>query len=300
VHGQERAPVYSTLAEFYCGFWFSQGDGDMAKRREGGFELLASMRWPVPLVLGVIGFAAVRYGIGWAMGASQNVYLASIGRELAGKAYAPLAWAVLGLCWIAALASYIGAKGRRRLLETQTGLESIRSLSWRQFELLVGEAFRRQGYAVQETGLGGADGGIDLLLRKDGKLTLVQCKRWRTQRVDVKVVREMFGLFAHHQASAVKIIAVGTYTADAQRFAEGKPIELISGNALLELVRSVQTTAPEPAPQPYAPLTAAAPLCPSCGKEMQQRANRRTKERFWGCPAYPHCHGTRPLTENAL
>ena len=120
----------------------------MVKRKEGGFELLASMPWPVPLALGVIGYLAVRYGIGWIMGASDNVYLAAMGRELSGEAYAPLAWVVLGLCWIAALASYIGAKGRQRLLETQTGLESIRSLSWRQFELLVGEAFRRQGYAV--------------------------------------------------------------------------------------------------------------------------------------------------------
>lgn len=274
----------------------------MAKRKEGGFEQLASMSWAIPLVLGVIGYVAVRYGIGWIMGTSQNAYLAGMGRELYGKAYAPLAWLVLGLCWIAALASFIGAKGRRRLLETQTGLESIRSLSWQQFELLVGEAFRRQGYSVQETGLGGADGGIDLVLRKDGKLTLVQCKRWRTQRVDVKVVREMFGLLAHHQASAVKIIAVGTYTADAQRFAEGKPIELISGDALLELVRRVQTAAPKHTHQPQAStfVEAAAPPCPKCGKEMQQRANRHTKERFWGCPAYPSCRGTRQLAERAL
>lgn len=273
----------------------------MAKRRESGFELLASMPWPVPAVLGIIGFAFLRYGLAWTLSTSQNVYLAGLGKGLSGSPYAPLAWAVLGLCWFAAFASYIGAKRRRHLLETQTGLESIRSLSWRQFELLVGEAFRRQGYAVQETGLGGADGGIDLLLRKNGELTLVQCKRWRTQRVDVKVVREMFGLLAHHQASAVKIIAVGAYTTDAQRFAAGKPIELITGDALLELVRSVQTAASAPAPQAQSADPAeTAPPCPKCGQAMQQRANKRTQERFWGCPAYPRCRGTRQLTESAL
>lgn len=36
----------------------------MAKRQSGGFELFASMPWPVPLVLGVIAFVGVRYGIG--------------------------------------------------------------------------------------------------------------------------------------------------------------------------------------------------------------------------------------------
>jgi restriction system protein len=58
----------------------------------------------------------------------------------------------------------------------------------------VGEAFRRQGYTVEETSLGGADGGIDLILRKDGRRTLVQCKQWKRQRVGVNIVREMAGL----------------------------------------------------------------------------------------------------------
>lgn len=273
----------------------------MAKRKSGGFELLAAMPWPVPLVFGVIGFVVVRYGIGWATGTSQNVILAGLGRQLSSATYSPLAWAVLGICWVAALASYIGAQRRRRLLETQTGLDSIRALSWRQFELLVAEAFRRQGYAVQETGLGGADGGVDLLLRKEGELTLVQCKRWKSQRVDVKVVREMFGLLAHRQASAVKIVAVGAYTPDAQRFAEGKPIELVTGAALLELVHSVQTAAAEPAPQPQvAAPTEASPACPKCGKAMMQRTNRRTNDHFWGCTAYSSCRGTRHLEESAL
>lgn len=268
----------------------------MAKRKEGGFELLASMSWPVPLGLGIVGYVGIRYGIGWLFGSSQNIYLAGLARQFSSDAFAPFAWLMLGACWLAALASFIGAKGRRRLLETQTGLDSVRALSWRQFELLVGEAFRRQGYTVQETGQGGADGGIDLMLRKDGKLTLVQCKRWKTQRVDVKVVREMYGLLAHHQASQVKIIAVGAYTADGQRFATGKPIELITGAALLDMVRSVQTAPVNPTPQERATaLPETPPSCPKCGNEMQLRANRRTDERFWGCTSYPSCRGIRRL-----
>jgi restriction system protein len=264
----------------------------MAKRKEGGFELLASMPWPVPLGLGVVGYVGIRYGIGWLFGASQNIYLAGLARQISSEAFAPFAWLVLGACWLAALASYIGAKGRRRLLDTQTGLDSLRALSWRQFELLVGEAFRRQGYTVQETGQGGADGGVDLMLRKDGKLTLVQCKRWKAQRVDVKVVREMQGLLAHHGASEVKIIAVGEFTADALGFAAGKPIELITGTALLEMVLSVQTAPAAPAET--------TPTCPRCGKKMQLRANRRTNERFWGCASYPSCRGIRELAERAI
>jgi restriction system protein len=115
-------------------------------------------------------------------------------------------------------------------------------MSWRQFELLAGEAFRRQGYTVEETGLGGADGGIDLILHKNGQTTLVQCKQWKNWQVGVKVVREMYGLLMHHQAAAVKIVALGDYTSDARRFAQGKPIELIHGGELISTVSSLQTS----------------------------------------------------------
>jgi len=114
--------------------------------------------------------------------------------------------------------------------------------------MLVGEAFRRQGYKVREIGLGGADGGIDLILQKDGATVLVQCKQWRTKLVDVRLVREMYGLLMHHRADAVKIVAIGHYTDDAQRFVQGKPIELISGNALMAMVQECQSTAQQRRP----------------------------------------------------
>ncbi len=73
--------------------------------------------------------------------------------------------------------------------------------------------------------------------------------------MDVKIVHEMYGLLNHHAADAVKVVSVGKYTHDARRFARGKPIELVTGAALLILVRKVQnaqkryaTDAPGPAP----------------------------------------------------
>jgi restriction system protein len=274
----------------------------MAKRKQGGLEQIAEMPWPVGFLLGIIGFVVVRYGIGWFLTSRSNPVFHAMGTPVEAGAWAPIAWSVLGICWAGALLSFIGSAKRKHLLETQTGLESLRAMSWREFEMLVGEAFRRQGYAIQETGLGGADGGIDLVLRKDGKTTLVQCKQWKTQRVDVKVVREMFGLLTHHGAAAVKIVAVGDYTADAQRFAQGKAIELIHGEALLAMVHSVQTPI---ASRPVMPTKtsfaatsaersqATKPVCAKCGNEMVLRSNRQTKDAFWGCTNYPKCRSTR-------
>lgn len=268
----------------------------MARRKESGFEVLASLPWPVGFVLGIVGYVAVRYGIAWYFSSAGSPTLAALGRAIHGTAFAMLAWMLLGICWVAAFCSFVVRRQRGRLLETQTGLDSLRAMNWKQFEMLVGEAFRRQGYRIEETGLGGADGGIDLRLSKNGKITLVQCKQWRSQRVDVKVVREMYGLLAHHGASAVKIVAVGDFTPDARRFAQGKPIELIHGEALLSMIREAQTSAPAPrfAQGPALGQTVTTPDCPKCKTAMVKRNNRVTGDTFWGCPNYPACRGTRP------
>jgi len=268
----------------------------MARRKQGGFEVIASMPWPVGVVLGIIAFVGVRYGISWYLSSSGNQFLVPLGKAANGGATTILAWTLLGICWVAAFASFIARRQRDRLLETQTGLDSLRAMNWRQFEMLVGEAFRRQGYLIEETGLGGADGGIDLCLSKNGKTTLVQCKQWRSQRVDVKVVREMYGLLAHHGADAIKIVAIGDFTADAKRFAQDKPIELVHGEALLTMIRDVQNSASVEAVAAPRPATTRSiiPDCPSCGAPMVKRTNRRSHEAFWGCPKYPNCRGTRP------
>ena len=73
------------------------------------------------------------------------------------------AWALLISLPFALVSIVAWFKGRQRrqLLERQTDIESIRDLSWQDFEVLVGEAFRRQGYAVEQSGGGGPDGGVD-------------------------------------------------------------------------------------------------------------------------------------------
>jgi restriction system protein len=213
----------------------------MAKRKRNGFEVMAAMPWPVSIVFGLIAYIAIRHGIGWYFGTLNNPFTSGLGKLATSGTYALLGWMLLAGCWIAALASFIGRRSRRNLLDSQTGIDSVRQMSWRQFEQLAGEAFRRQGYAVEETGLGGADGGVDLILRKDGRTTLVQCKQWQNRQVGVKIVREMYGLLIDQQAAAVKIVALGHYTADAHRFAHGKPIDLIHGGELIATVRSLQT-----------------------------------------------------------
>lgn len=269
----------------------------MTRRNPSLLDALARAPWPIGLVAGMAVLISAKV-LPAVLGNLQNPYLAAIGKQLAGGALNPLFWVLAGLCWLAALLSLLGQKKRQELLEAQSGLDTLRAMTWRELEQLVSEAYRRQGYEVQETGQGGADGGIDLVLRRDGQVTLVQCKHWRTQRVGAPVVREQFGLQRHHQAAAVIIVTTGDFTPEAKSFAEGKPIELMAGQELLALVQSVQrpsSTRATAADATATPPTASEPSCPICSAPMVRRTAKQTKAVFFGCSRFPACRGTRPI-----
>jgi len=263
-------------------------------------DALASAPWPVGIAAGVLGFGLVLYGIPAFLGARSPVFAQVFA---GGPLLTLLACAVLLICWMAALASFTGARRRRNLLDTRTSLQSIAEVDWRDFERLVGEAFRRKGYRVEENGLGGADGGIDLVLAREGRRVLVQCKQWHRDKVPVNVVREMYGLLAHHRADEVVVATLGGFTRDAEQFAHGKPIRLLDGSSLLRMIREVQSaevadspgrSAQGVGPSPMVP-TADVPGCPRCGSAMVRNVNRQHGSAFWGRSRFPDCRGTRSL-----
>ena len=197
---------------------------------------------------------------------------------------------------IGACVSSIKSKKRIKLLDKQSGIESIRDMSWQDFELLVGEAFRRKGFEVRENGGGGADGGIDLVLSKNGKKSIVQCKRWKTFSIGVPLIRELYGVMTSERANDCIFVSSGNYTAEARLFAEDKPIWLIDGSELLEMVAGVQVQPNIKKPTSYQQPVAISLECPLCGSAMVKRTARKganSGSEFWGCSAYPGCRGTR-------
>ena len=151
---------------------------------------------------------------------------------------------------------------------------------------------------MEETGGGGADGGIDLKLFRDGRTTIVQCKHWKTWKVNVKPVRELFGVMTAEGADSAIFITSGGYTSDALKFAEGKPIELIDQHGFLDLVRCFQKELQDHyGVEPVNAYTneempAAAkipPNCPMCQSPMKLRTAKRGKNagsQFWGCSRF--------------
>ena len=133
-----------------------------------------------------------------------------------------------------AVVSAVKAYRNRRLLADakRTADDSdLLDLTWQDFEHLVGEAFRERGFSVTETDAG-PDGGVDLELRKDGELHLVQCKRWRARKVGVEVVRELYGVMSARGAVGGYVVSSGAFSEEAKRFAAGRNIDLWDGATL--------------------------------------------------------------------
>lgn len=176
-------------------------------------------------------------------------------------------------------------------------LDPMLSLSWQEFEHLVGEIFRRRGYSVIETGEG-ADGGVDLVARKDGKMILVQCKNWRTRDVGVSVVRELLGVVTARGAAGGVVVTVGGFTDEARRFARVAQVELIDGDALRRLAHKVGNSAARPASLSVDDPIDRSLACPTCQSPMVKRVARKGANKgqaFLGCSRFPACRGTRQL-----
>ena len=241
--------------------------------------MLVEVPWWVSIIVGIIVYVGMRFVIPAL--SSGNALSNALAQGIS-----QFAWVALIFLLPAGLSAFRSARKSQRL-DRQTSIESIRALPWKQFEDLLGEAYRRQGYSVVENSSLGADGGVDLTIRRDGATYLVQCKQWRTYKVGVKVIREMFGLMTAHNAAGAIIVASGTFTQEALAFASCKPIELVDGDRLVEIISGVQTR-----PMATAPRPAATRLCPRCGSELVLRQAKRGANaggRFWGCSSYPQC-----------
>ena len=166
------------------------------------------------------------------------------------------------------------------------------SMSGLEFEREMGSLYRRLGYNVQMTATSG-DHGIDLILRKNGKTIVVQCKSHQAP-VGESVARDLLGSMHAVRADSAILACTGGFTRSARKFVEAQPIKLITVQDIIALADSIELgEVAEPADN--AP-SIVAPVCPmpGCGKVMALRKGRYGL--FWGCPDYPKCRGTRDAT----
>jgi restriction system protein len=106
----------------------------------------------------------------------------------------------------------------------ETRPELIHDLSPRQFEEFVADLYRKHGFAVELTPTS-RDGGVDLYAVRyeafGSYLTVVDCKQFASHRpVEVRLVRELYGVVQDKGASAGVLATTSSFTAGAREFQE--------------------------------------------------------------------------------
>jgi len=251
-------------------------------------EDVMSLPWPVGVVLAAIVFVGSQL---YFSRPTDNAIVAAMypGFLLLGKVLS-------GLFLFAAFVSFLTQVIRSKRFKTTNSLADIRSLTWRQFESYIGELFRTEGYFVLETPEG-PDNGVDLVLRKDGEKTYVQCKHWKTNQVGVDKIRELLGSMTAGGAHSGIFVASGTYTQPAKDLARECGIRLIGGDELAGLLKlRSNSEPPSKLERPRAAETAKTTevACPVCQSPMVRRTATRginKGKEFWGCTKFPQCRG---------
>ena len=110
-------------------------------------------------------------------------------------------------------------------------MTQIDSLSGVEFENFLRDVFEKQGYKV-ETTKASHDYGADLLLSKNGKLSIVQAKCY-AKTVGIKAIQEIVGAKQHYGATEAFVATNNFFSKDAEILALENDVKLID-RAVLE------------------------------------------------------------------
>ncbi len=121
------------------------------------------------------------------------------------------------------------------------------------------------------------------------------------RRLRAAPLRELYGVMAARGAAGGFVVTSGRFTDDARAFSNGRNLTLIEGAQLHQMIHAAKAAhtsrAPDVVVEPREP--AGVPSCPRCGSAMLRREARKGAQAgqlFWGCPKFPECRGTRPIS----
>jgi len=129
-----------------------------------------------------------------------------------------------------------GQQPRPRRSDSHRVLASVRELSWEGYWALVADIFRRRGHEVF-AGDGPDADVIDMEVSRDGLGRLiVNCQLRGMRQISTAPLEEMVQVAERNGADGVLVITDGDFSAEAHTYAAGRPLILVDGEALLDLV----------------------------------------------------------------
>jgi restriction system protein len=124
--------------------------------------------------------------------------------------------------------------------ESTRVLEQLSAMSWREFSTVLQAAYGKAGFQV--SALDG-QGAADLLLQRDGRSTLIACRRWKAGNLGAEPLRQLASARRERDASRCVFVSLQAPAEATQRAARQESVELLHGIALVALVRSAMPAA---------------------------------------------------------
>ena len=165
-------------------------------------------------------------------------------------------------------------------------IAALRKKPWGEFETLVGQVFRGQGYMVKERGGFKRDHGVDLIAQRGKERVLIQCKHWLAWKVAEGQVKQLYADVKTQKFTEGWLVTCGQFTGFAKSWAKGKEIRLIDGESLVQLIQlaGISDRRPSAPAETKMPARLTSPGCPNCDTPMRRHTNRYDESSFWGCP----------------
>jgi restriction system protein len=145
-------------------------------------------------------------------------------------------WVLLGAVLVVRASLVVWGWARLK----RSGIEEIDQMDGRTFERRLAMLFRRLGYHVEHVGRRG-DYGADLLVRRDGKRTVVQAKRW-TKNVGIRAVQEAHAAPALYGCSGAMVVTNRYYTEAAKKLARANGVVLWDRDRLAKALLAVRNS----------------------------------------------------------
>jgi restriction system protein len=138
-----------------------------------------------------------------------------------------------------------------------------------------------EGFQVEQLGGAKADGGVDLIARRNGEKILVQCKHWQNWQVKAATIREMVGALKITGGDRMCVYTLNSSTDPAAQLASAQGIRIVTEREIVHRVESVGASR-------FADLLdPSKKVCPACDRPMVLRQGNFPS--FWGCSRFPIC-----------
>jgi len=203
------------------------------------FDFLAQIPWWVSVTLSASFYLLLQYVIPYFE--NQGTLINEVHISL-GPVFAP----VIALALLVPVTfSFLKSSRKKKLHDLREEIKSIQELPWKQFSEQVAEAYGNMDYLILENDFT-TDLSVDLVLRKSANLYLLQSRYWRNRKVGLREVKKLSALMHEKQASGIFLLTTGIFTKNARRFAIGRPINLVDGIQLAELLDDIKKNGPSP------------------------------------------------------